>query len=68
MSETIKKNDSHKDENKDAPIKPAPETIDTKDPQEHMEGPISSLIQKIGEGFDSSKSKDEADEEKEKNM
>lgn len=61
-------NKPEKDENKDASIKPAPETLHTTDPQEHMEGPISSLIKKTGEGFDTKKSKEEADEEKEKNM
>jgi hypothetical protein len=61
-------NKPEKDENKDASVKPAPETLHTTDPQEHMEGPISSLIKKAGEGFDTKKSKEEADEEKEKNM
>ncbi|MEO6668810.1 MAG: hypothetical protein ABIN36_05000 [Ferruginibacter sp.] len=57
-----------KDDNKDSSVKPEPETLHTTDPQEHMEGPISSLIKKAGESFGTSKSQEEADEEKEKNM
>lgn len=48
--------------------KPDPETLHTTDPQEHMEGPVSSLMHGIGDGFDKGESKEEADEEKEKNM
>ena len=55
-------------QHKDAAVKPEPETLHTTDPQEHMEGPISSLIRKAGEGFKTEKSKDEADDEKEKDM
>ncbi len=31
--------------NEDAPVKPDPETLHTTDPQEEMEGPVSSLVQ-----------------------
>ena len=31
--------------NEDAPVKPNPKTLHTTDPQEEMEGPISSLVQ-----------------------
>jgi len=55
------------DNNQDAPIKPQQETLHTTDPQKKMKGPISSLMHEAGEGFDSSKTKEEADEEKEKN-
>lgn len=48
--------------------KPDPETLNTTDPQEHMSGPVSSSMQKAGEPFDTDETKDEADEEKEKNM
>ena len=57
-----------KDENKDAAVKPEPETLHTADPQEHMEGPVSTLLHKLGGGFDTDKTKKEADEEKEKDM
>jgi hypothetical protein len=68
MPDKKKENQPRKDENKDAPIKPEPETLHTTDPQEHMEGPISSLVKKAGESMDSDKTKEEADEEKEKGM
>ncbi|MDQ6761822.1 MAG: hypothetical protein M3015_04235 [Bacteroidota bacterium] len=29
-----------------------PETLHTPDPQEHMEGPVSSLMHGLAEGFD----------------
>ena len=43
-------------------IKSDPGTTNTTDPQEHMEGPVSSLMQKVGDGFD-----DKDAEEKSKN-
>ncbi|MEO8771232.1 MAG: hypothetical protein ABI402_14150 [Ferruginibacter sp.] len=55
-------------ESQDASVQPEPETLHTTDPQEHMEGPISSLLKKAGGSFDTNKTKEEADEEKEKNM
>ena len=48
--------------------KPDPETLHTTDPQEHMKGPVSSLMQNTGEAFDNDESKEEADREKDKNM
>lgn len=47
--------------------KPDPETLHTTDPQEHMKGPVSSLMHQTGEGFETDKTKEEADEEKDKN-
>ncbi|MEO6583286.1 MAG: hypothetical protein ABIO05_03125 [Ferruginibacter sp.] len=60
--------DDEKKSNNDSPVKPEPETLHTTDPQDHMEGPISSLMQKTGEGLDTNKSKDEADKEKDEDM
>lgn len=53
-------------DNKDAAVKPDPETLHTTDPQEHMEGPVSSIMQNIAESgeADDYKSKEEADKEK----
>jgi hypothetical protein len=48
--------------------RPDPETLHTTDPQEHMKGPLSSTMQGTGEAFDTDESKEEADEEKEKNL
>jgi len=53
----IKKN------NEDAPIQPDPETLGP-EPQEHMKGPISSIIRKIEESADG---EDEDDKKDEKN-
>ena len=44
--------------------KPDPETLHTTDPQENMEGPVSSLMHNTGEAFDTDTTKKEADEEK----
>ena len=38
--------------NKDAAIKPDPETTNTTDPQEHMEGPFSSLMKGASDTFE----------------
>jgi len=36
-------------EKKGSTLKPDPETLHTTDPQEHMEGPVSSVVQNIKE-------------------
>lgn len=51
-----------------APLSPDKETLHTPDPQENMEGPVSSTMQKIAEGFDTNESKSEADRKKEEKM
>jgi len=56
-------------ENKDAAIQPDPKTLNTPDPQDEMEGPISSLVQGAKHNAeDQSESKEEADKTKEENM
>lgn len=47
-------------------LKPNEETLHTTDPQEHMEGPISSLVQKTSEGFKKEESVEGDDEEESK--
>lgn len=59
---------SAKEQNKDAAVKPEPETLGTPDPQEKMEGPISSLVQGVKEGMQSNETKEEADEKKDSKM
>ena len=59
---------SRKEQNKDAAVKPDPETLHTPDPQEEMKGPISSLVQGVKEGLEDDKTKEEADEEKDSKM
>ncbi len=41
-----------KEEQENDALKSDPETLHTTDPQEHMEGPVSSLMHGLGEGFD----------------
>jgi len=64
-----KKNKNAKNkEKKDAPLKPDPETLHTTDPQENMEGPVSSVMQNIKEGAEDNDTKESADKKKNKNM
>lgn len=60
--------DGRKNNNEDAPLRPDPETLHKTDPQENMKGPVSSLMHNTGEGFDTNETKEEADDEKNKNM
>ena len=46
-------NKIQKEETQDSFSKPDPETTNTTDPQEHMEGPISSLMKKTEKSFES---------------
>jgi len=56
-------------QNKNAPVKPEPETLHTTDPQKKMEGPVSSLVQGVKDAVNGNdESKEEADARKEKNM
>jgi hypothetical protein len=48
--------------------KPDPETLHKTDPQENMEGPVSSLMHGTGEQFDTEETQGEADKEKEDSM
>ena len=68
MSTDPNNSNPRKDEAKDAPIKPDPETLHKTDPQENMEGPVSSLMHDAGDTFDSDETKEEADRKKDKNM
>ncbi len=53
------------EDNKDGALKADSETLHTTDPQEHMEGPISSLMKKAEEGFEK-EDKGTAEKESEK--
>ena len=67
---TDNKSDKIKEEdNKDAPLKPDPETLHKTDPQDNMKGPISSLMQNMKEEAEDNdkEGKEEADEKKDKN-
>ncbi len=55
-------------EKKDASIKNDPKTLHTPDPQDEMQGPISSLVQGAKDNIEeNNESKQEADEKKEEN-
>ncbi len=47
--------------NKDAAVQPDPETLNTTDPQDHMKGPISSLMHSTKEGFEHNGSEEEVE-------
>ncbi len=57
-------------EKKESSLAADPETLHTTDPQEEMEGPISSIMQTIKEGGEASDviSKEEADRKKDENI
>lgn len=55
-------------DNKDAPVKPDPETLGTTDPQEHMGGVISSLAHLGGNAMKTKKSKEEATKKRDNEM
>lgn len=62
--------DKKKDkDNKDAAVTPDPKTLHKTDPQDNMEGPVSSLMQNIKEGGEENdaESKEEADKKKDEN-
>ena len=61
---TIKNKDKKK-----SPLEAEPETLQTTDPQENMEGPVSSIMQSIKEAGEANddESKEEADRKKDKN-
>ena len=64
-----KENIKTEKENKDkSAVQPEPETLHTTDPQENMEGPISSLIHETGENFDTKKTPKQAEKEREEKM
>lgn len=66
-----KKQDNQKkpDNSKDPLLKPDKETLNTTDPQEHMEGPVSSIMQNIKEEAEENneEGKKGADKKKDKN-
>lgn len=62
------KKTSEKDIADKKPLKPDPKTLHKTDPQENMEGPISSIMQNIkDEAEDNDISNEEADKKKDKN-
>jgi hypothetical protein len=59
------KNNKEQKQEQNGLKKPDPETLHTTDPQEHMEGPVSSLMQNVKRsGENESVLPDEQDEDK----
>lgn len=50
-------------QNADASVKPDPETLHTTDPQDHMKGPISSLVHGVQESMEDNDKEEERDKE-----
>lgn len=48
--------------------KPDPETLHTTDPQENMDGPVSSTLKSTGGAFDTDETKEEADRERDERV
>ena len=69
MANPSKNKKEEKDKKKHG-LEPDPETLHTTDPQEHMKGPVSSVMQNIKEeGKKNDKvSQGEADKKREENM
>ena len=59
-------NDRKEKKDKKVPdtLKPDPEILHTTDPQENMEGPVSSVMQNIKEEAEENEEKDKKDEDK----
>ena len=69
MANTGKNKKNEKDRSQ--PVsKPDPETLNTTDPQEHMKGPVSSVMQNIKEEANKNDkvSKEEADKKRDENL
>lgn len=64
----MSKNRKETDIRNNATSKPDAGTLHSTDPQEQMEGPVSSSMKEMGEAFDTNESKEEADEKKERNL
>ena len=68
MTDQNEENKNSKEQHKDAAVKPELETLHTPDPQDKMEGPISSLVQGVKDGLEDDETKKEADKEKDRKM
>jgi hypothetical protein len=68
MNDERKPTDDQRTENEHSGPRPDPGTTHTTDPQKHMEGPVSSMMHSTGEAFETSETKEEADEEKERKI
>lgn len=60
--------DKNQKGNEDAPIKPDPKTLGKTDPQEDMQGPVSSLMQKGSKVMETKEEKKDATKRHDENM
>ena len=58
---TSKKDTTRNKDKKNEKLAPDPETLHTTDPQEKMEGPVSSVIQEIKEEAEENEERDKED-------
>ena len=69
---TERKNSDERDykdrEKENSTSQPDHKTLHKTDPQDNMQGPVSSLMHDAGEKFDTEETKQRADAEKEKGM
>ena len=61
---TPKQDYPKKKDKKDSELAPDPETLHTTDPQEKMEGPVSSVVQHVKEEVEENEERDRRDEKK----
>lgn len=61
MANEKRENTNQQSDEKDSTFKNDPATLNTTDPQEHMEGPLSSLMQKVEEKAEDNNKKDAAE-------
>jgi hypothetical protein len=66
MTQNLNDKKEQQKDNKDAIVQPDPETLHTTDPQEHMKGPVSSLVRKTAEEMDDDEVPEEAQEKSKK--
>lgn len=58
------KDKKEKKDEKEPLLKPDPETLHKTDPQDNMDGPVSSVVQKIKEEAEENEERDKEDEKK----
>lgn len=68
MTDHKKDTKQNNSQEQDTTVKPDSETLKKTDPQDNMKGPISSVMQKTKDAFESDESQTEAEDKKEKEI
>ena len=68
MSKEHSGNTLGKENRKNNPVQPDPETLHTPDPEKKMKGPVSTSLRKVGKAFESGESRKDADEKRDNHM